>query len=126
MPSLHIHNRLPVRTLQGEKAISLSTESMESQSRLFCKRMKRVEARILENEQEDPRTEPDQEPNTWLIQGKLREDIVDWENARLDFQTAEIEAEIIESSMSEPSCFTIRTSGKSPLQKGDSIHVNIR
>jgi hypothetical protein len=88
--------------------------------------MKRVESRILENEQEDPRTEPDQGPNTWLIQGKLREDIIDWENARLNFQTAEIEAEIIESSMSEPSCFTIRTSGKSPLQKGDSIQVNIR
>jgi hypothetical protein len=61
--------------------------------------MKRVEAKILENEPEDPRTEPDQEPNTWLIQGKLSEDVLDWENVRL---------------------------GKSPLKKGDLVHVDIR
>jgi hypothetical protein len=47
--------------------------------------MKRVEAKILENEPEDPRTEPDQEPNTWLIQGKLSEDVLDWENGGSTF-----------------------------------------
>ena len=88
--------------------------------------MKRVEAKISENEPEDPRTEPDQEPNTWLIQGKLSEDILDWENVRLDFQSSEIEAEIIESSLSDPSRFIIRTSGRSPLKKGDLVHVDIR
>lgn len=88
--------------------------------------MKRLEAEILENEPEDPRTEPDQEPNTWLIQGKLSEDILNWENAQLDFQSAEIETEIIESSLSNPTRFTIRTSGRSPLKKGDQVHVNIR
>jgi len=88
--------------------------------------MKRVEAKILENEPEDPRTEPDQEPDTWLIQGKLSEDVLDWENVRLDFQSSEIEAEIIESSLSDPSRFTIRTSGRSPLKKGDLVHVDIR
>jgi hypothetical protein len=93
---------------------------------LTCSRMKRLEAKILENESEDPRTEPDQEPNTWLIQGKLSEDILDWENAQLDFQSSEIEAEIIESSLSDPSRFTIRTSGRSPLKKGDQVHVDIR
>jgi hypothetical protein len=88
--------------------------------------MKRLEAEILENEPEDPRTEPDQEPNTWLIQGKLSEDVLNWENVQLDFQSAEIETEIIESSLSNPTRFTIRTSGRSPLKKGDQVHVNIR
>ena len=88
--------------------------------------MKRVEAKILENEPEDPRTEPDQEPNTSLIQGKLSEDVLDWEKVRLDFVSSEIEAEIIESSLSDPDRFTIRTSGKSPLKKGDLVHVDIR
>lgn len=88
--------------------------------------MKRLEAEILENEPEDPRTEPDQEPNTWLIQGKLSEDVLNWENVQLDFQSAEIKTEIIESSLSNPTRFTIRTSGRSPLKKGDQVHVNIR
>ncbi|MFY9983667.1 MAG: hypothetical protein WAM44_08015 [Chthoniobacterales bacterium] len=88
--------------------------------------MKRLEAEILENEPEDPRTEPDQQPNTWLIQGKLSEDVLNWENVQLDFQSAEIETEIIESSLSNPTRFTIRTSGRSPLKKGDQVHVNIR
>ena len=85
-----------------------------------------VEAKILENEPEDPGTEPDREPNSWLIQGKLSEDVLDWENVRLDFQSSEIEAEIIESSLSDPSRFTIQTSGRSPLKKGDLVHVDIR
>ena len=88
--------------------------------------MKRVEAKISENEPEDPKTEPDQKANTWLIQGKLSEDVLDWENVRLDFQTSEIEAEIVESSLSNPSRFIIRTSGKSPLKKGDLVYVDIR
>jgi hypothetical protein len=88
--------------------------------------MKRLEAEILENEPEDPRTEPDQQPNTWLIQGKLSEDVLNWENVQLDFQSAEIETEIIESSLSNPTRFTIRTSGRSPLKKGDQVHVNLR
>jgi len=35
------------------------------------------------------------------------------ETVRLDFRFSEIEAEIVESSMSEPDRFTIRTCGKS-------------
>jgi hypothetical protein len=96
------------------------------QTHLACSRMKRVEAKIVENELEDPRTEPDQEPDTWLIQGKLSEDVLDWENVRLDFQSSEIEAEIIESSLSDPTRFTVRTSGRSPLKKGNLVHVDIR
>ena len=82
--------------------------------------MKRAEARIVENIKEDPASEPDQEPNTWLIEAKLDQDILDWEGARLDLRFSEIDAEIIESSMSEPNRFTVRTRGKSPGKKGMS------
>lgn len=88
--------------------------------------MKRVDAKIEENRKEDPESEPDQDPKTWLIEAKLEEDIIDWETVRLDFRFHEIEAEIVESSMSEPNRFTVRTRGKSPLKKGDVLHVDIR
>jgi hypothetical protein len=88
--------------------------------------MKRVEAKIIENRKEDPASEPDQDPNTWLIEAKLDEDILDWETVRLDFRSSEIDAEIIESSMSTPNRFTVRTRGKSPRQKDDVIHLDIR
>ena len=88
--------------------------------------MKRAEAKIVENRKEDPASEPDRDPNTWLIEAKLDQDILDWESVRLDLRSSEVDAEIIESSMSEPDHFTIRTRGKSPLQKGDVIHLAIR
>jgi hypothetical protein len=87
--------------------------------------MKRVQAKIEENRKEDPVSEPDKDPNTWLIEAKLEEDIFDWETVRLDFRPG-IEAEVLESSMSEPNRITMRTRGKSPLKKGDAIHVEIR
>jgi hypothetical protein len=88
--------------------------------------MKRIEARIVENRKEDPIAEPDKDPNTWLIEAKLDEDIIDWDTARLNCRYDQIEAEIVESSMSEPNRFTVRTRGESPLKKGDVIHVEIR
>jgi hypothetical protein len=88
--------------------------------------MKRVEAKVVENIKEDPASEPDQDPNTWLIEAKLGEDILDWETVRLDFRFSEIDTEIVESSMSKPDRFTVRTRGKSPLQKHDVIHLDIR
>jgi hypothetical protein len=88
--------------------------------------MKRVDAKIEENRKEDPASEPDKAPNTWLIEARLDEDIINWETVRLDFRFDQIEAEIVESSMSEPNRFTVRTRGKSPLKKGDIIHVEIR
>lgn len=89
--------------------------------------MKRVDAKIEENRKEDLVSEPDKEPNTWIIEAKLGEDITNWETARLDFRSDEIEAEILErSTMSEPNRFTVRTRGKSPVKKGDVIHVDIR
>ena len=64
--------------------------------------MRRVEAKIVENRKEDPVSEPDQDQNTWLVEAKLDEDILDWESVRLDFRFSEIGAEIVESSMSKP------------------------
>jgi hypothetical protein len=120
--------QLIVTNVSEKQMDGAGAESAEQrlQTHLACSRMKRVEAKILENEPEDPRTEPDQEPNTWLTQGKLSEDILDWENVRLEFVSSEIEAEIIESSLSNLSRFTIRTSGRSPLKQGDLVRVDIR
>ena len=86
----------------------------------------RVDAKIEENRKEDPASEPDKAPNTWLIEARLDEGIINWETVRLDFRFDQIEADIVESSMSEPNRFTVRTRGKSPLKKGDIIHVEIR
>ena len=44
--------------------------------------MKMVEAKIVANFKEDPASEPDQEPSTWLIEAKLDEDIIDWRATR--------------------------------------------
>jgi hypothetical protein len=88
--------------------------------------MKRVEAKINSNTKENPATELDHDPNTWLIEGKLDEDIIGWEKARLDVAVSEINTEIIETSMSEPRCFTIRTRGKSAVREGKTIHLNVR
>ena len=54
--------------------------------------MRRAEAKIVENRKEDPVSGPDQDPNTWLIEAKLDEDILDWETVRLDFRISEIDA----------------------------------
>ena len=67
--------------------------------------MRGAEAKIVENRKEDPASEPDQNPNTWLIEAKLDEDILDWESVRLDFRFSEIDAEIVESSMSKAKPF---------------------
>ena len=46
--------------------------------------------------------------------------------AQLDFRSEEIAAEFFEGSSSGPDTFTLRTHGKSPLGKGDVIHVEVR
>jgi hypothetical protein len=88
--------------------------------------MKRAEAKIVANIKESPTSEPDEDPDTWLIEAKLDEDVFEWENVRLDFRGSEIKAEIVETAMTEPTRCTVRTRGQSPLKKGDHIHVDIR
>jgi hypothetical protein len=55
---------------------------------------------------------------------RFEEDILDWATVRLDFRSSEIEAEILEVSMSKPAYCTVRTRGKSPLKEGDTVHVD--
>jgi len=88
--------------------------------------MKTVQAKIEENRKELPESEPDKDQNTWLIEAKLDEHITDWETVQLDLRPGEIEAEIVESSMSEPNRLTLRTRGQSPLKKGKVIYVDVR
>jgi hypothetical protein len=111
--------------LASENELSVRMEKHFS-SATPTKHMKRAEAKILENRKEIPASEPDQNSDTWLLEAKLEEDILDWESVRLDFHSSEIEAEIVESSLAEPDRFTIRTRGKSPLTKGYVIHVDVR
>ena len=84
------------------------------------------EAKIEEYKKENPASEPDKDPNTWLIVGKFGEDVPDWETARLEFRSSEIGAEIVEGSGSGPDTFILRTRGESPLRKGDAVHVVVR
>jgi len=87
--------------------------------------MKRLQAKIEENRKEEPSSEPDHDPNTWMIEARLEEDIPNWENARLHFEAPGVEAEIVEVSISEANRFTVRTEGESPLKRGDVIHVQV-
>jgi hypothetical protein len=88
--------------------------------------MKIYEAKIEEYKKENPASEPDKDPNTWLIVGKFAEDVPNWETTRLEFRSSEIGAEIVEGSSSGPDAFTLRTRGESPLRKGDAVHVVVR
>jgi HSP20 family molecular chaperone IbpA len=87
--------------------------------------MKRVQARIEENRKEHPSSEPDHDPNAWLIEARLKEDIPNWQNVRLQFESPGVEAEVLEVSMSDSNWFTVRTEGKSPLKRGDIIQVQV-
>jgi hypothetical protein len=88
--------------------------------------MKRAEAKIVGNIKESPASEPDEDQNTWLIELKLDQDVLEWESARVDLRASEVKAEILETSMSEATRCTVRTRGRSPLKEGDHLHVDIR
>jgi hypothetical protein len=98
----------------------------ETPGKRITEAMKIIRATIVGNSKEDPASEPDHDPNTWLLEAKLEVWIPDWEIVHLDFRSSEIKADVVESSMSKPNHLTIRTRGKSPLQKSDSIHVDLR
>ena len=104
----------------------MRAEATKNSAKRVTETMKIVRATIVGNSKEDPASEPDQDPNTWLLEAKLEIGIPDWEIVQLDLHSSEIKAEVVESSMSKPNRLTIRTRGKSPLQKSDVIHVDIR
>src|SRR6516164_5847395 len=110
--------------LEAAGSIALTCRSNRIQQQR--KPMKRIVAKVETNRKEDPGSEPGSEPNTWLIEARLEEDIPDWESAQLHFESPGVEAEIIEITISEPTRFTVRTRGESPLKKDDVIHVDVR
>ena len=79
--------------------------------------MKRILAKVEANQKEDPSSELGSDPNTWLIEARLEEDIPDWESAQLHSESPGVEAEIIEVTITEPTRFIVRTRGESPLNR---------
>ena len=50
--------------------------------------MKRIQARIVASLNENPESEPDQDPAPGLLK-QLEEDILDWETVWLDFRSSQ-------------------------------------
>ena len=88
--------------------------------------MKVLEAKVVDNRQEDPGSEPDRRTDAWIIEAKLTEYVLAWEDMRIDLQAAAVGAEIIETSMADAREFTVRTRGKPRVEKGDVIQVAVR
>ena len=88
--------------------------------------MKILEAKVVENQKEDPESEPDQRSDTWLIQAKLEQDLVGWEGVRVDVRASDIGAEVMEANMAGAKQMTIRTRGKPRLEKGSTFPVTVR
>jgi hypothetical protein len=88
--------------------------------------MKILEAKVVESRKEEAGTEPDRRTDTWLVEAKLENDLVGWENMRIDVRAAEIGAEIVEATMADAKRFTIRTSGEPKIHKGSTFAVAVR
>jgi hypothetical protein len=88
--------------------------------------MQILNAKVVESRKEEPGTEPDRRPDAWLIEGKLEQDLMGWENMKIDVPAAEIGAEIIESNMADAKRFTIRTRGEPKVHKGSKFAVAVR
>jgi hypothetical protein len=88
--------------------------------------MKILNAKVVESRKEEARTEPDHRVDTWLLEGKLEQDVMGWEGMKIDVPAPEIGAEIIESTMSDAKRFTIRTRGEPKVHKGNQFAVTVR
>jgi len=88
--------------------------------------MKILNAKITESRKEEPGTEPDRRADTWLLQAKLEQDLMGWENMKIDVPAGEIGAEIIETTMADAKHFTMRTRGEPKVHKGTSLAVAVR
>jgi hypothetical protein len=88
--------------------------------------MKILNAKVVESRKEEPGSEPDHRTDTWLIEGKLEQDLMGWEGMKIDVQAAEIGAEIIETTMADAKRFTIRTRGEPKVHKGSQFAVAVR
>ena len=88
--------------------------------------MKILNAKVVETRKEEPGTEPDFRADTWLIEGKLEQDLMGWEGMKIDVRAPEIGAEIVEATMSDAKRFTIRTRGEPKVHKGSTFAVAAR
>jgi hypothetical protein len=88
--------------------------------------MKILNAKVVESRKEEPGTEPDGRADTWLIEGKLEQDLMGWENMKIDVPAPEIGAEIVESTMADARRFTIRTRGEPKVHKGSRFAMAVR
>ena len=88
--------------------------------------MKILNAKIVESRKEEPGTEPDRRADTWLLEAKLENDLIGWENMKIDVPAPEIGAEIIETTMADAKHFTIRTRGEPKVRKGSGFTVAVR
>jgi hypothetical protein len=88
--------------------------------------MKILNAKVVHSRKEEPGTEPDRQADTWLIEGKLESDLMDWENMKIDVPAPEIGAEIVETMMADAKRFTIRTRGEPKVHKGSKFAVAVR
>jgi hypothetical protein len=88
--------------------------------------MKILNAKVVESRKEEPGTEPDRRADTWLIEGKLEQDLMGWENMKIDVPAPEVGAEIVETTMADAKRFTIRTRGEPKVHKGSRLAVTVR
>ena len=88
--------------------------------------MKILEAKVVESRNEEAGTEPDHRTDTWLVEAKLEQDLMGWENMRLDVRAPEIGAEIVEATMADAKRVTLRTRGEPKIHKGSRFAVAVR
>ena len=88
--------------------------------------MKVLSAKVVESRKEEPGTEPDHRTDTWLIEAKLEQDIMGWENMKIEVPTPEIGAEIVETTIADAKHFTIRTQGEPKVRTGSTFAVALR
>jgi hypothetical protein len=50
--------------------------------------MRVLAAKVVNSRQEDPASEPDRRTDTWIIEAKLKEHVLGWEEGRIDLQAA--------------------------------------
>jgi hypothetical protein len=88
--------------------------------------MKVLSAKVVESRKEEPGTEPDHRTDTWLIEAKLEQDLMGWENMKIEVPASEIGAEIVETAIADAQHFTLRTRGEPKVHKSSVFAVAVR
>ena len=88
--------------------------------------MKILQAKVVESRKEEASAEPDRRTDTWLVEARLENELMGWENMRMDVRAPEIGAEIVEATMAYAKRFTIRACGEPKVHKGSKFGVAVR